>query len=164
MSCPPGMSDTTGSRHSHSSVCLLHKDLQTSFGFYDLRPAGFIISYCDPRRIISSVLQLRQAAKQNRSCLLFSYISYNSTHNIHSINDIFTSPPAFLPQKRHEPGRILPSSNQLLNEYILPCISKSVIMKFRSCHYLCSQIDFLSGICYPQCTKQKNFNRKDRLS
>ena len=128
MSRPPGMSDTAGSRYGHSSVRLLHQDLQTPFGFYDLRLTGLIISHCDPSRIISSVLQLRQAAKQDRGCLLFSYISYNSTHNILSINEILTAFLAFLLQKRPQTGRTSP--------FLYPVFKRVYsTMYFKICHY-----------------------------
>ena len=117
MGCPPGMSDAAGSRHCHSSVCFLYQDFQTSLGFYNLCLTGPVISHCDSRRIISSVLQLRQPAKQNRSRLLFTYISYNSTHNILSIIFIF---------------KIYPGVSSPLQSHFKRVYST---MYFKICHY-----------------------------
>ena len=79
MSCPTGMADSTGSYQSLSIIGLLCKHLQTSLCLYNLHIL-YTITNCQSRGIITTVFQLRKSMQQNRSCLLATYISYNTTH------------------------------------------------------------------------------------
>ena len=77
--CPTGMANTTGSFQCLAAICFLDQIGQTAFCFHDLCQC-FSIPDSQSSRVISSILQFRQAIQQDRCRLSISCKSNDSTH------------------------------------------------------------------------------------
>ena len=77
--CPTGMANTTSSFQCITVIGFLNQIGQTAFCFHDLCQC-FSIPDSQPSRVISSILQFRQAIQQDRCCLSISCKSNDSTH------------------------------------------------------------------------------------
>ena len=76
---PAGMADACSARQQMTALGQGIQHLQPSHGLGCLDFS--VIVYSDTRRIISAVFQLGQSVQKDRRCLLFSDVTYNSTHN-----------------------------------------------------------------------------------
>ena len=90
MSRPTGVTNTNAA-YRHIAINLLLQLCQTAYAFLHTNLVSFIIVYSNTSRVITSILQLVQTFQQKLCCLLVTYITNNTTHNI----------PPYLPVSQH---------------------------------------------------------------
>ena len=81
---PSGVADTDRSRKGCAVLCQLLKYFQASYRFF--HPDFFSVIDSNSGRVVSAVFQLCQSVQQDRSSLVSSNISNNSTHRFYPPN------------------------------------------------------------------------------
>ena len=75
---PAGMADAERAGQGSTVIRFCNEVLQTALGLFDLQTA--VLFHADAGGIVSAVFQARQTLQQDRSRLLLSYVSNDTTH------------------------------------------------------------------------------------
>ena len=72
------MADAERAGQRRAVVCFLDQIVQTALGLFNLQTA--VLLHADAGGVVAPVFQARQTLQQNRSRLLLSYVSNDTTH------------------------------------------------------------------------------------